>query len=93
MMSDCCVHCNGVEERLVALHIHEDVTFLVRRHFGDTLRARAVIRTCHVRFAAKSLNGLHDALIIRCDYNAIGPLCQFGPLVDVLDHRFSRKRH
>ena len=90
---NCRVYRNGVEHRLVTLHIDKHVALFVSRHFRNALRPGAVIRARHSCFSAKSLDGLHNALIVCRYHDAICSRGQFGPLIDALDHGFSRKTH
>ena len=45
----------GVEQRLVALHVDEDVAFVVGGDLGDALGAGAMVGAGHAGFAAEGL--------------------------------------
>jgi hypothetical protein len=78
----------GIQERFIALDIHENVAGFMGGDFGHPFRSSAVIRASHTRFAAERLDGLHDAVIVGGHDDAVDALRHFGTLVDALDHGF-----
>ena len=87
------IHGNGIKKRLIALDVHEDFAFFVGGHFRNALRAGAVIRAGHARFAAEFFNGLHNALVVGGHEDAIRASGQLRLLVHALNHGLPRERH
>jgi hypothetical protein len=82
-----------VDERFVTLDVDEDVSFLVRGHFGDALGAGAVIDAGHARLATEGADGVHNALVVSGYHDVMDGLGLSRALVDSLDHGLAGERN
>ena len=64
------VHGAGIDQRLVALHIHVDFGGQVRGNLGHAIRAGAVVVPRQHRLPAEGLHRLLDPVLVGCHYHA-----------------------
>jgi hypothetical protein len=77
----------GLDQRLVTLHVDDDVAGELRRDFGDAVGAGAMIRPCHPGLAAERLDGPDNAFVVGGDEHAIDRPRPRRSQINVLDHR------
>ena len=82
----------GIEKRLIALDIHEDVALFVKRDFRYALGSGAVVWSRHASLTAEGFHGFHDAFIVGGDNDAAGARGHLGAFIDVLDHGLASQR-
>ena len=58
------IHRGRIQQRLVSLHIHENIALNVRRYFGNAFGAGAMVGAGHASFASESLDSLNDAFVV-----------------------------
>ena len=84
-----------VDERLVALDVHEDVVVVevapeeVPRRAGDAVGAARQVARRHDGRAAVRLDGLHDAVVVRRDQHRVEALGLLDRLDDPRDERLA----
>ena len=76
-----------LDERHVALDVHDDVAGQIRGDFGDPIGAGAVRPVGHPHDAAEALDGLRNPRVIGGDDHGVDARGVGGAAVDVLDHR------
>ncbi len=85
-----------LDQRLIPLHVHENVVASVDcrcGHFGDALGAGPVFGARHHCFPSKAGHGLQDALIISGDNHAGNSFGEPHARPHPFDHGFSGQSH
>ena len=77
----------GVEQRLVPLHVHDDVAVERPRNFGQPVGRAVVIGAREPHVAAEPRDDGRDAQIVGRDDDFRDDRRRGGAAVDVLDHR------
>jgi hypothetical protein len=76
-----------VDQRLVALHVHDDAALQIDRDFGDPIESTLMHRARHPRDSTKPLDGLRNPRIIGGNDRGINARRRCRTPIDVLDHR------
>src|SRR3989454_4014883 len=90
------IHRGGVDQRLVALDVDDDLCVATRGaggDFGHPLGARAMVASGHHRVAIKFLHGAQDSLVIGGHQHARNVLGATHTLPYVLNHWLLRQPH
>ena len=77
-----------IDQRFIALHIHDDIAVQRPGDLGDAVGARRVVRRGHDRFSPECGNRVHDAVVVSRHDDPVDQLRSFGALIDPLDHGF-----
>ncbi len=77
-----------VDQRLVALNIHDDLRVLGRSHFGHAVGTRKVVGARHPHRRSERACGVEYALVVGGNDGAGEVAGLLGTLVDVLQHGF-----
>jgi len=76
-----------IDQRLVSLHVDDDVAVERGGNLREPVGAAAVIVAGEAGFAAEALNGVENPQIVGGDDHALHRGRRSGASVDVLDHR------
>ena len=82
-------------ERLIALHIHNDVTFgpaLFTGHFGDAIGSGSMCGGGHDDFRVEGMSGTEDQRIVSSNQHIVGSRLARA-LIHPLQHRLSTDGH
>ncbi len=82
-----------IDERLVALHVDDNISFHVYCRLRQTVRPAGAVRRSHYRVSAESVDGFADSVVIGRDPHIVDH-AGFGCLLeDTLDHHLSQNRY
>jgi hypothetical protein len=76
-------------ERLIALHVHDEIRLERRRNFREPIGARGVIGARHHRDAAELVHDGGDFFVVGGDDDRVDASGVRGARPLVLDHRFA----
>ena len=83
---DRCVDGRRLDQRLVTLHVDDEIAVQVSGNLGDPVGAAQVMRSRHADDSAERLNHVRDPSIIGGDHDRSYAPCGRGAAVDVFDH-------